>query len=121
MPGDVFDQDRLSLSLSADYTLSEAWLLTLGYIFRDGDVASTAVPNNRIIAAAEAITDDPAFGVGRFAYRLDAEVHTLTVDLDRAMGRDSSLVIGYQFQQTNAAGGIDYDKSLLQLSYVHGF
>lgn len=111
----------MSLSLSADYTLSSSWLLSLGYIYRDGDVASTAVPNDRIVAAAAAITDDPAFGAGRFAYRLDAEVHTLSIDLDGAMSQNSSLVLGYEFQQTTAAGGIDYDKSLLRLSWVRGF
>ncbi len=36
------------------------------------------------------------------------------------MGEKSSLVLSYELQQTDAGGGIDYDKSLFRLSFVRG-
>jgi hypothetical protein len=117
-PGDVFDQQSLGLRLRGDLTLGELWLLSLSLGFRDGDVASTATPNAVISAAAEAITDDPAFGVNRFAYRLDAQVMSFAVDFDRALGETASLVFGYQFQHTDAVGDLDYDTSRVRIAYV---
>ena len=42
----------------------------------------------------------------------------LSVDLDRSVGDDSSLVLGFELQQTEAAGGIDCWPSRNDVSVV---
>lgn len=120
-PATVFDQERIGASLLADVALGGPWFLGIGYGFLDGDVVSNATPNDRIIAAKEASIPDPVFGEGRLVYRLEADVHRFTVDLGRALTRDSSLLLGYELQATRAHGGIDYERNDVRLTYVHAF
>lgn len=120
-PGTVFDQERIGASVLGDVALGGPWFLTIGYGFLDGDVDSNATPNDRIIAAKEASIPDPVFGEGRLVYRLEADVHTLVLDLSRALTRDSSLVLGYELQATRAHGDIDYERNQLRLVYSHAF
>lgn len=120
-PGDVFDQERVGASVLGNVALGGAWLLSVGYGYLDGETDSNALPNDPIIAAAEAITDDPVFGAGRVAYRLEAAIHTLSLDLTRGLTEDSSLALGLQVQEIRADGGIDYDRTQARLTYIHAF
>lgn len=117
----VFNQERLGASVLGNVALGQAWLLSLGYAYLTGDVDSNATPNDRIIAARKASIEDPVFGNGRLVYRLEANVHSLSLDLTRAVTRNSSLVLGYGFQAIRAQGGIDYERNQVKLSYVYVF
>ena len=119
--GDTFDLDRLSATVLADFTVNQRLLLTFGTTWRDGDVASTAIPNTNIIDASEAITDDPVFGDNFFAYKIDAEVLSFAVDASIAVGGDASVVVGYEYQDTDAVAGIEYDKTIVRANYVRSF
>jgi hypothetical protein len=109
------------VSVLGNVALGGAWLLGIGYGYLDGDVDSNAIPNDPIIAAAEAITDDEVFGAGRVAYRLAAAIHTLSLDLNRGLTPDSSLALGVEYQDTRAEGGIDYDRTKVRLTFIHAF
>ncbi len=93
----------------------------MGTVVFSGDVTSTAIPNQRIIDAAEAITADSVFGADRFAYRIDADVVGLFVDLSVVTSRDSALSLRTSFRDTQGAGGIDYDKSVVRLAWSYNF
>lgn len=120
-PATVFDQERIGASVLGEVILAGPWSLSLGYDFRNGDVDSNATPNDRIIAAKEASIDDLVFGEGRVVYRLEADVHSLTLGLSRGVTQDSSLLLGYELQVTRARGGIDYESHQVRLSYVYAF
>ena len=110
----------MSATVLVDFTASARVLLSFGATFRDGDVASTAIPNDAIIAAADAVTDDPVFGDEFFAYKIDAEVLSLAVDLNLAVSEDASVIIGVENQDTSGANGIDYDKTIIRkCAFVH--
>ena len=120
-PADVFDQDSWEVFLGADYQISDLGLLTLEYRFIDGDVTSTAVPYDRVSVMAEAINKDDAFGEDTFAYRLDAETRSITVGINYALSENSALDLSYQHLETEAPGGIDYDKSVVRLRVLFSF
>lgn len=116
--GDVFDLEGASVGLGLEYTLSDRWLASLDYSYRAGDVVSSARPNAKVVAAADAITLDRALGTGRSAYRLDADTQTFRLGFSYALGETSSLEFGWERQASEADDGIRYDKSIFRMGVL---
>ena len=119
--GDVFDHQVPEFNLSVDYLWSDAVLLLASYRYRDGDIVSSTVSYDRILVNAEAFTQDKAFGNNTFAYRLDAGTHVLHFALNYALSESTSIDLGYEYQSSNADGGIDYDKSVTRLRLLYSY
>lgn len=121
---DTFDNDRINLFVNGDLRMSSRNVLYGTYIFSMGDVVSTAEPTLKIINAAEVIEPDDAFGgllSNRFAYRLDAEVHIVTVGWNRSLGPNRSLDLSAQGLAALADGDNDYERGQIRFSYLHRF
>jgi hypothetical protein len=118
---DAFDVDGWTLSLGADYTINEKYLLSFGYSYRDGEITSIATPNNTIITAANAIARDQVFGGGRVAYKLDAVTHTFNIDLNRAISDSVSFNLGYTYEDTQGESNIDYDNNIIRANLLLSF
>lgn len=119
--GDVFDFSGTEFELAADYLLDNGVLILGSYRLRDGDVVSSGRPNADIVGAAKAITSDAAFGPGRSAYRLDALTHAAILGLNYPLGETTALELDWEYQQSDADGGIRYDKSLLRLRLLWSY
>lgn len=121
---EAFDNERINVFVNGDLRTSQRSVLYGTYIFSTGDVVSTARPTLAIIDAAEVIEPDDAFGgleSNRFAYRLDAEVHIVTLGWNRALGPSSSIDASVQGLYADAEGDNDYERGLARLSYLHRF
>ncbi len=121
---DAFDNDRVNLFVNSDLSTSARNVLYGTYILSLGDVVSTAVPTLKIVNAAEVIEPDDAFGgipANRFAYRLDAEVHIVTVGWNHSLGPSSSLDLSAQGLAAFAEGDNDYERGQVRLSFLHRF
>jgi hypothetical protein len=119
--GDVFDFEGTELELSADYLLDNGLLMLGSYRLRDGDVVSSGRPNADIVGAAKAITADAAFGPGRSAYRLDALTHTVVLGLNYPLADTTALELDWEYQLSDADGGIRYDKNVLRLRFMWSY
>ena len=121
IPGDVFDLSGHTLALKSDFLLSERLTFFGGYSLRIGDVASTTQRNLPIFLASTAVSADPAFGKGFFAYRVHADVHTLTVGLSIAVGQHSSVNLEYDHVIGDARGGITYHDNLARVGFLYRY
>ena len=120
-PADVFDLESIGASITGDLTITEDLFLSLGYEYRDGEVASTALSNDRIVATSSAITADFLFGEDMFAYKIDAVTHVLAVGLGRAVGADSSVNFGYEREIVQGENDIDYEIDVFRASWSVNF
>lgn len=121
---DAFDNDRINLFANGDLRVSQRNVLYGTYIVSVGDVVSTAVPTLKIVNAAEVIEPDDAFGgipANRFAYRLDAVVHIVTVGWNHSLGPNRSLDLSAQGLAARADGDNDYERGAVRFSYLHRF
>lgn len=122
--GDVFDLERDSLFVNLDARLSRHSLGYITWIGAKGDVVSTAQPTFRIVDNAEAIEPDTAFGgipANRFAYRLDADVHILTLGVNVGIGPTTSLDLSVEGLTAEAADDIDYQRNIARVNLLHRF
>lgn len=122
--GDVFDIERDSLFVNLDARLSQRSLGYITWIGAKGDVVSTAQPTFTIVDNAEAIEPDTAFGgipANRFAYRLDADVHILTLGVNFSIESSTSIDLSVETLTAEARDGIDYQRNIGRMSLLHRF
>lgn len=120
----VFDNSRANLFVNSDLRTSRQSVLYGTYILSYGDVVSTAVPTLEIVEAAEEIEPDDAFGgvsSNRFAYRLEAVTHIVTLGWNRSIAPNRSLDLSVQGLSAHAEGDIDYQRTQVRLGYLHRF
>jgi hypothetical protein len=119
--GAVYDVTGRSAGVNTGYAWSNDLLVSASYAYRDGDVVSTTRPNRVIFFSSAAVAADPAFGPGEFAYRLHAAAQIFALHASQALGRNSSLNLGFLRQITRADGGNNYAKNVVDLSYLYSF
>ena len=121
---EVFDTSESRVFANFDINLSKIDLVYTTYTFIAGDTVSSATPSLDIINAADAIEPDDAFGgieTNQFAYRLDADTQVLTVGYNRILNRDISIDFSARFVDTEASGGIGYDRTIVRASLLGRF
>jgi hypothetical protein len=120
----VFDTVDNRLFVNIDLNLSKANLLYGTYTFITGDFVSSGTPDIYIINAADAIEPDDAFGgvaTNQFAYRLDGNTNVITLGYNRIMSRKISLDFSYRYVDSEAKGGITYDRTIVRFSLLGRF
>jgi len=121
IPGDVFDLSGHTLALRGNFLFNERISFLGGYSLRIGEVASTTQQNLPIYLASTAVSADPAFGKGFFAYRIDAFVHTLIVGLSVAIGEHSSANVEYSHVIGDARGDITYHDNIIRVGFLYRY
>jgi hypothetical protein len=120
-PGNPWRFDTLSFSLQGELDLDELTWLSGGYSIHKGDVVSSSPSFADIVQAANAITDDPAFGPAIIAYRIPAYTRSLSLAWNRAVLQSGTLYLGFDYQKSSNSSGINYDVSIVRAGYIHGF
>lgn len=120
-PGNPWSLDLAFLALQGEYDLNELSWLGANWRYQHGDIVSSSRTYPRIVAAATAITDDPAFGPGVIAYRLPADTHTLSLDYNRAVLDAGTAYVGIEYQDTRAASAIEYRVHVIRAGFVYSF
>lgn len=117
----TFDTRMHSASLSGDYLLSDDWVIFGSFSHYAGDVVANANPNSYIIAQAAASVSDPAFGSGRYAYRLDARTNVIGVGANYYLSDTSSLELAYQQRDSDIGYYTSYVSNIYTLNYLYSF
>lgn len=116
----VFDLENTSLSLGLDYLLDERSQVSANVTHRTGEFDSACTPENvNIVLANEninAIILDEVFG--GCAYQVDGSSNALKLQYSYALGRHSSLNVGYEVRE-GEADVLDYDSSLWNASFMY--
>jgi hypothetical protein len=118
---DVFNLKSQNLMFGGDYSLNSDYVISAAYSLRDGDIVSTTLRNRPIFLASDAIAADPVFGPDRFAYKMKALTRGLSLGVTRVIGRQASFTLGYEYLESRAEGGIDYQSNLVRATYLHQF
>lgn len=119
--GDVFSQTSRSMTLNAEYAWSERLFLTLGSLWRRGDVVSSARETSKIISSSQAIAADQVFGPDFYAYKMRGTTYGLDVDMTIAFTSRNLLRASISRQVTHAGGDNDYAKTVAMLSWTYHF
>jgi len=119
-PSNVADMESTSLSFDLDYLLNERSQISAGFTHRNGDFDSACTVENVAIVLenenVDAITLDDVFG--GCAYRLDGSSNALKLQYSYALGRHSSLNVGYEVRE-GKADVLEYDTALWNASFMY--
>jgi hypothetical protein len=118
---DTFDTELHSIGVNGDYLLTEDWLLFASYTRYSGDIVATTRPNTYIIQQSDAIVSDPAYGPGRYAYRLDADTDVIKVGANYYLSENSSVELVYMRRDSDIGQYTDYSSNIYTLNYLFGF
>ena len=118
--GDIFEWQRYSLFLGAQYQWSDAATLLASYDYIAGDQVFVATASPAFLISANAIADDPIFG-NRRAYRLDAHANIFNASLNYRINPNNTLDAGLQYAYIQAEDHHQYDATLVHLSWLHRF
>lgn len=115
-----FSLQGRSVTVKADFAVTEALLAFGALAARRGDVVSSTRRNRQIFDQSAAVADDPAFGPDFIAYKLTgAATSVYTVGLSWALGRRASLNAAMSTDRTSAGDGLDYDGNVYSVSLVY--
>lgn len=127
LPNNAFDLSNIELGLNTEYAISNVHYLNLGYMYRDGEIASLGRSDEDVFLFATAASQalefagkDPNAASDLFMYRIDAKSHVFNIGWDYILNDRSSLGLNYQWQQTEGSGDLDYDRNVIALKFVYG-
>lgn len=116
----VFEWQRRTLRLSADFRVSPAFTVYGMASRTQGDQVFTATPAPAFRNAAKAIADDTVFGARR-AYRLGAESDVLELGGSYQFNSQHTLDIGMRRFDIEADGNHQYQGTELRASWLYRF
>ncbi len=120
----VFDTREARAFINLDVDISRVAVIYGTYTYLTGDIVSSATPSLQFINWSDAIEPDDAFGgvvFNQFAYRLDADTNVITLGYNRILTRSASVDFSYQFVDTEAVGGIYYEREIIRASLLGRF
>ncbi len=141
--GQVFDTEQHRVFSALEWVLDGGTTLYGNYSVSQGDVVSTARPNAVIIAAADALANDPAFGSrgampgpgpapgpgpgpmpagsGFVSYQLDATVRSLELGMNVPVDSLTALDFSVARLDATATSSIDYNRVQLRAGLLRRF
>lgn len=119
--GDVFSQNGRSLKAGLQYSLTPRISLSLGSLWRRGDVISTTAADPYIYAYSKAVAPDPTFGADAYAYRLNGTTYGARLGAEYSLSAHSLIGCGFRRLETHAIGGNSYSDSLPELTWNYRF
>jgi hypothetical protein len=117
--GAAYDVTGHTVSIDANYTASDQWLLSFGIAQRRGEIASTGVHTQAVWDASTAWSKD--FALGDDSYRIDARTNMLNLAASYALSDRSSLNLSYARWLSRANGGFDYNNSIVRATFIYNF
>ncbi len=119
-PGAVYDLEGHAASANLNLLVTQKALLSLGYSFRRGGIASTCKPDFIPWDVVEAIAKDDA--MPGCAYNLDADVNTWSSNLNYALfDGHASMYVGYDYidGRARADGSVNYKTNIWRIGIVY--
>lgn len=119
--GEVFDLTSRTVSLGAEFALTERTALSCSYDRRTGDIASSTKINLATFRVSDAVNRDPVFGPGVFGYRLHAVTHSIGLGGSYALGPNQALDLRWRRHLSYGTNDVDYYGSSVQATYLRTF
>lgn len=98
----AYDVAGRNFGAQAAFLLTEADTLSLSYSWRKGTVTAVTPPDHELLEYSEAVARDPVFETNLIAYRIQAKTDTVSINWSHALGRHSSVNLGYAYRRTTA-------------------
>ena len=125
----VFDLVNHKVTADAEYQVISKGVFYANYQASFGESVSTATPNSRIIAAAEAVAPDDVFSTGlgpgcmnrRCAYRLDSTTHQFSAGFNVGIMDNFELDVATNYFYIDATGDNHYDGFIHQANIWYLF
>ena len=128
---EVFDNNDVSVRLSADFAATSRDAIYLGLEYREGDIVSTGRSALAFVEIATAVVPDDAFeDTTRYAYKIDGSTRLLNLGYNRSFGERHALDLSWRSVYATpspvagtsvAAGRIRYTVNQLALAYLVRF
>jgi len=119
LSGDAFSLQGRSLFARADYALNDRWIGFARVAARRGDVTASTRRDPEIFEYSNAVTRDPAFGSDYIAYRLSGTTTwNFLAGASLALGDHSSANLAVTRALTYASGGIEYQSTQVNASFI---
>lgn len=119
---EVFDQKFMHLSFFVDYILSQNWLVSASYAYRQGDFQSSCSKENvaKVLEVEDvlAITADGIFG--GCVYKLDGRSNIYSASLGYSLSRHSALNFVMEHYQ-GRADVLEYQNTSYSLSFNYRY
>lgn len=116
--GAIYDNEGDSVFARAGYAATPSVVVDCELRVRRGDVVATTPESLPIFLASSAIAPDPAFGPGRYGYRVRGTTRSASLAMSYAIDERSALNVGYTFAWTSAPDGLDYRSNIVSASFV---
>ncbi len=98
----AYDVAGRTFAAQAAYLLTEVDTLSLSYSWRKGTVTAVTPPDFEILGYSDAVARDPVFESNLIAYRIQGKTDTVSINWSHALGRHSSVNLGYAYLRTTA-------------------
>lgn len=113
----AYDVWGWTFGIRAAFFMTEVDTLSFSVSRRHGTVTAVTPPDFAILEYSSAVALDPVFSGNPIAYRLKADADTLAINWTRALGRYSSVSLGYAYRKTQGDENLDaYTANMLNLS-----
>lgn len=117
----VFDQEAAETNVELSYDVSDVTRLTLGGMFRDGDVVTySGNPRGEVAAIASAQRDLTTFGRAMTAYSVDARTWGAKASIVRALDESSAIIASYAWRTTEGKP-VQFQNQRLSIAVVTQF
>jgi hypothetical protein len=118
---DAFSQASHTFDLNAQFAATATVFFNATIIYRHGEMTSTVLDEDTVIAGARAQADDHAFGPEAYAYRLLANTWGFRASLGYAPTPHHSFSVGLTRYDAHADGGAAYTKSTPAILWDYRF
>lgn len=122
LSSDVYDQTFMHVSFFADYIISQDWLVSVSYAYRQGDFQSSCSKANvaKVLEVENvlAITKDDIFG--GCVYKLDGSSHIYSALLSYSLTSHSAINFVMEHYQ-GEADVLDYQNTSYSLSFNYRY
>jgi hypothetical protein len=117
MSSAAYDVAGWSFAVQAAFLLTEVDTLSISGSRRHGTVTAVTPRDYEILEYSSAVARDPVFSGNPIAYRLIADTDTLSINWSRAIGRHSSVNLGYAYRRSQGDEELDaYTANMINFS-----
>ena len=117
MSSAAYDVAGWTFGVQAGYLLTEVDTLSISCSRRHDTVTAVTPPDLEILEYSSAVARDPVFSGNPIAYRIIADTDTLSINWSHAIGRYSSVNLGYAYRRTQGDEELDaYTANMINFS-----
>lgn len=113
----AYDVAGWTFGAQGAFLLTEADTLSISGSRRHGTITAITPPDLEILDYSSAVARDPVFSGNPIAYRIITDTDTLSINWSHAIGRYSSVNLGYAYRRTEGYEELDaYTANMINLS-----